>query len=393
MPNHQIDSQLPSCISRLWKQFSESQLLTLKSLRSCLSNFSGVVAIDIEGQDDRISEIGLAFLSSKVLSATENTIFSSLQDFASTRHFQAYNIQVQGKRTKQNQQQREIFAYGKTSHTDSDTLQSHIATIFEKYQKEGNLLLIVYATTSEFQWLSKKGIEIIPYFSAWLDIQPHVIYTTGSSPSLTQCIKSLGIADSRSRTKNSRSRLHCAGNDVIRTLALFNILIILPETATRLEITPIEQRPKRSSETWRNWWRKPDLKSYPFTAKISTTDSQLPVELLTPLGLWTYFKDYVPIKVWKEATTERSNIRLKRSWISFSSHEQLSKFINEINGKCIAGKKIDVLWEWPQGYSPVEAESVKEFHIRSKAAIAEQKRAWRANLVENEDARELPNWF
>jgi hypothetical protein len=101
----------------------------------------------------------------------------------------------------------------------------------------------------------------------------------------------------------------------------------------------------------------------------------------------------VPTKVWKGLTTERSNIGLQRSWISFSSHEQLSKFINEVNGTCIAGMKIDVLWKWPQGYSPVEAETAKDFHILSKTAIAEQKRAWRANLTENENGEELPNWF
>jgi hypothetical protein len=43
------------------------------------------------------------------------------------------------------------FAYGRTLYTNSDTLQSHIVDILEKFQgNEGYLLLIAYAITSEF---------------------------------------------------------------------------------------------------------------------------------------------------------------------------------------------------------------------------------------------------
>jgi len=224
-------------------------------------------------------------------------------------------------------------------------------------------------------------------------VQYQVAYTSGNSPRVTQCIKSLEIANSRHQTTLKRSRYHCAGNNAVRTMALFSLLVTLPFTATRLEIAQIASRQCRSGEPHRKSWRKPNLKAYSFTACISTISNQLPFEFMTPSGLSKYFQDYQPARVWKQPSLDTNTIRGSRHWISFCNYGHLKNFIDEINGIYITGKELTVLWEWLQGYLPAEVESRKEFYVVSRSVIINQKTTQRAGLHECEENIELPDWF
>jgi len=87
-------SNTRSKISSSHEPFSSALISTLDLLRSSLSNFSHVVAIDLEGQD-AVSEFGLASLAPSSIAATNHIYFASLKDFIMSRQVRSHNIQLE----------------------------------------------------------------------------------------------------------------------------------------------------------------------------------------------------------------------------------------------------------------------------------------------------------
>lgn len=254
-----------------------------------------------------------------------------------------------------------------------DSFETTIAAILKAFGRDHkNLLLVRYDLRREFPVLTELCPGIVPYFSGWFDLQLSIREISG------RMLRLHDVYGALSGFKQAAHKLHCAGNDAVRTLGLLPTIISQPESIA-LKLCDPSQKTKRYNG------RRIHLDYHPFNAVIRTVDrSPLPLELSIPRQVIRYFEKYEPKSVNKYQNSRCKATKLSYAYLSFNTRDLLQKFVSEVDGSCIGGKLLRVRWKVPPGTVPADVLTSREFYEAQRVSKQQRGGAVREEITARE---------
>ncbi|KAF2009914.1 hypothetical protein BU24DRAFT_427949 [Aaosphaeria arxii CBS 175.79] len=314
-------------LATLQQNHSESFLVALDIERSSQP-------AEAEGSRKRcgdISEIGIAV---QRLNGPITQPYTGIKQLYDERGADAFTVRIR-ERTKLPKEK----AIGEVIESNPNNVATAIKGILSKYN--GDRILVGFDLHHEFKWIVEDCPSIIPYFTAWLDVQEMASQRCKefepaklppSVPGLSNVLKAMNIQDER-----CHMRTHYAANDALRSLIVLCGLASDPSLLSDMYSKPDTGNVSRYSQlicSTKGTY-------HPFMASISSIDGEkLPP--WSPRAVSQHFATYSGLKAvglnWRREVDKMLGVRFWQ--LSFHNIESLNEFIAEVNGSTIDGTKL-----------------------------------------------------
>ncbi|KAI9691175.1 MAG: hypothetical protein M1822_008795 [Bathelium mastoideum] len=304
----------------LWK----SEISDLRALKSIIPG-STLVSLDIESSTQGVSEIGLAFLH---VNGQVPHFYpgDGTKSFYAQNKIQAHTVQVRDRLPKSKMKVARHF--GDVLLVNAEEVALTLRRMLS--DRTDKLILVGFDFYNEFKWISQECSFLSTIFTAWVDVQEIAFKQSDRSGdlrfSLSDTIRALEI-------KDWYGDRHRASHDAVRCLAALSGIIKLDRFTV----------PSRVAEVKLHSKLPPPNHSHPFTARVTTTEGcKLPPEFQTSRMLSKHFEEYD-----LEAVALNRPGFLKANgvgvwWLSFSNLDSLKRFVADIHGSTLSGKRLTV---------------------------------------------------
>lgn len=309
------------------QEFYAKELTSVSCLKSHLSDgkAKGVLSIDIEGQEDGVHEIGLAFTPARIL-IEDRLISISIRDYVQQNSVSAYIVKVIGRKPRKWKR----WALGELEgpilkFAEPDKLDSVVGEILKEITNTGELIMVAYDIRAEFRWISDHAQNILPFFSAWFDVQTHTKTLSTRMPSMQNVLKALNLQYAPLSWRGNSK--HNAGNDAIHILQVLHTFLTSTPT---LDLEVLGTR--KGNKNKRN--------PFVFTAIITREEGRrLPRSIHYADAMMLYFAIFNPVNCYQGV--KEKNV-ISTGYLSFNTVEELDIFVNKANGTEVDGMRIRV---------------------------------------------------
>ena len=198
----------PSKPTSAWQALFANHLRILQLSEAELQSFSGVVAVDIEGPtNERVREIGIAYLPIRFLRMKPDFSDNTLRGFRASHRVEVHTLQISGRRSAAECYHEQVY-HGRPKVIAPRDIEAAVLQILERLSgKDARLLLVGFALQREFSFLAEYCPEAASYFSNRSDIQVSVQDICGECRlGLADCLRRCGYFWSFHKKK------HNAGN-------------------------------------------------------------------------------------------------------------------------------------------------------------------------------------
>ncbi|KAF2100724.1 hypothetical protein NA57DRAFT_54799 [Rhizodiscina lignyota] len=317
-----------------WRTLWENKITDLDSLRGLWPK-STFVAIDFEGSDDTIHEIGLAVLPGGKLDDVRSPLNETWHSLIQRHQIQTHCIRVQDHGVSK-KSRKENFFFGSV-HNVETTLTAILTEVKTTTKKD--IVLLGYHIVSELRTLSKDLQSMLPFFVAWVDVQDLVGGMTGLNQPALKDITAAYRLDAAVASQYHKSQgHHSAGNDAVRILVVLTALLHYAQTGETIVVARSPRRPQAKIFTS----RPSPQQHFPFVAKVETlNNTSLPPDMDSGYRFYHFFKDYdvtaVSVRGHRgiEGVEEGHGIRRPKgryAWICLPTEEKLHRFVHEWDG-------------------------------------------------------------
>lgn len=336
-----------------------------------------LVSIDIEGQVPNALEVGLAICGPLKDLNSEHTYSAFLEQ----NMISCFTLWLQNK-SKRRTKNQERLRFGKEPKNVDNEPETTISNHLEKFHSTRRIL-ILYDSHTELKWLAQTCPNLLPTFSAQVDVQRMAVdiskpstadVSSNRQPSLRQCLTAMSLDEGLPTFKLDRP--HRACNDAVYTLAIIAAILSRAADAPPLDIATNPKRPRLF------YGRPHPAKAYPFTAIIRTTDrTPLPSEIDSAGKIYNYFSSFSPITAGSGLTHKGSlnTEQLSWSWICFSNKEDLDRFQASISYTIPSRKQIRIESQYIPGVT-LTAEERRVKQLEDGDRIREERRQARLKV-------------
>ncbi|KAL6786194.1 hypothetical protein J3E68DRAFT_421134 [Trichoderma sp. SZMC 28012] len=331
------------------RELFNNRITTLQGLQNFLNN-SAFVAIDTEhfsftSEEDRIlHQVGLAYVQNltqdlpRTSAPSHNTSRPYLPEFYANNEVRALTLNINLGKEKRDEitfkrqgglPVRRRHRFGREQLVDLRNLEGAIMDFIKSCNGKANLVLMGFEMAAEWTYLSRYFPQVIPFFSAWVDLRDiakDITSSVGIIPGLVSLLKMFGYhwKDIQPGKKDLDDGLaDNAGDDAVATCALANALLDL-ENQEKLKFRQ-ECGKIAGISTKRNGFRSPNIRDR-FVATISA-DGPLPSTINSGMKVAGQFFNYSP---------QSTGIMSKETaYLTFKSQEQMNQFVTAVHGQSL----------------------------------------------------------
>ncbi|KAI0550003.1 hypothetical protein F4679DRAFT_225197 [Xylaria curta] len=344
-----------------WQALFQSNITTLDALKSIAKSSCTFVAIDFEGVSTErgeplgLTDIGIAvlpfprpILTQPTLTLTSDTTFQSqkLQTFFEQNAIECHWIRLKGQRPISGP--KETCHFGQFQEIEPAQTEAALVTLLQSIQQRHNgpMVLAGFDLVFELKTIESHLSQVLRLFSSWVDLQD--ITMEVSEPKITyglrDTLRAVGFTSDNIATAGRRTS-HNPADDTVRELAVLVKLLELQEGIT----LQVEIRRRRERHELRRYWygHAPGPKElYPFTTRVYIQGKRLSSALPHFRQLAEMFEIYDP-------TAVGITIDGKYGWVSLSSLEGLTRFIQDVHGKELRGETWIVVSKYDPSVIPM----------------------------------------
>ncbi|KAI1195968.1 hypothetical protein F5X97DRAFT_225101 [Nemania serpens] len=365
-----------------WQALFQSNITTLDALKSSAKSSCTFVAIDFEGvSTERGEPLGLTDIGIAVLpfprpiptptptptptSDTSSFQSQKLQTFFEQNAIECHWLRLKGQRPISGP--KEICHFGRFQEIEPAQTEAALVTLLQSIQQRHNgpMILAGFGLVFELKTIDSHLSQVLQFFSSWVDLQE--IFIEVSEPKkaygLRDTLRAVGFTSDYIAT-GGRKTSHNPADDTVRELAVLDKLLELQEGIT----VQIEIRRRREYELRRYWHgHAPGPKElYPFTARVYIQGKRLSSVLPHFRQLAEMFEIYDPTAV--GITTHG-----KYGWVSLSSLEGLTRFIQDVDGKELRGETWIVVSKYDPSVIPMTRNQLSDARQAAQEAERERK--------------------
>ncbi|KAI1176118.1 hypothetical protein F4777DRAFT_547855 [Nemania sp. FL0916] len=370
----------PYLRTRNWQALYQSNITTLHALKSSAKSSCTFIAIDFEGlcaergEPLALTDIGVAVLPfpRPTLTQPESTQTSNtspvrsqrLQTFFDQNSIECHWLRLKGQRSISGP--KEICHFGQFQEIEPAQTEATLVTLLQSIQQRHNapMVLTGFDLVFELKTIESHLSQVLRFFSSWVDIQDIIMKVAGlkNTPGLRDAVRSVGFSDSIATSGGNKS--HNPADDTVRELAVLIKLLELQEGST-LQVEIGRRREQHEQQMY--WYgRAPSPKElYPFTARVYIQGKRLSSVLPHFRQLAEMFEMYDPTAVGIAAEG-------RYGWVSLSTLEGLTRFIQDVHGKELRGET----WIVASKYDPsiIPMTKIELLNAKQAAQVAEQGR-------------------
>lgn len=364
-----------------WQALFQSNITTLDALKSSAKSSCAFVAIDFEGVSTKrgeplgLTDIGIAVLSFPRPIPTQPTptptsdasSFQSqkLQTFFEQNAIECHWLRLKGRRPISGP--KETCHFGQLQEIEPAQTEAALTTLLQSIQQRHNgpMVLAGFDLVFELKMIESHLSQVLRFFSSWVDLQDIIMEV--SEPKITcglrDTLRAVGFTSDSIATAGRRTS-HNPADDTVRELAVLVKLLELQEGIT----LQVEIRRRREQHELRRYWygHAPGPKElYLFITRVYIQGKPLFSVLLYFRQLGEMFEIYDPTAV--GITTDG-----KYGWVSLSSLEGLTRFIQDVHGKELRGETWIVVSKYDPSVIPIT--KIQLSNAKQAAQEAERER-------------------
>lgn len=375
-----------------------NRITTMDRLRSLQNKDTALIALDTEhfavsGQSDRLlHQVGLAYMEPMVGKASTQPACTRLQDFHTLSAARVLTLNIDMDRRRDNVihirggiPARRPSRFGQEQQIQLEDLEAAVLEFIQGCAGSKTLVLMGFGMAAEWEYLFQDFPQVIPYFTAWVDLRDIGSDTAplGVLPTLTGVLKVFGYSWKSLKpgrpNGTSTGTADNASDDALATLALAQALLE-PENQKKLRF---RQACSHVARFDRKGYQDPILLRSPLIATVESRNRMLPQSIDSGMKLACKFFDFAP------SCTGR--ISAEQAYLTFTNKTDLERFILYTDGLVLSTGDILSARQLKPTDSPDtevrEAEEVSQ--QRQKQELRGQKRRERSAQDELGDLRSL----
>ncbi|KAI1309533.1 hypothetical protein F5Y03DRAFT_404160 [Xylaria venustula] len=363
-----------------WQALFQSNITTLDALKSSVKSSCTFVAIDFEGvSTERGEPLGLTDIGIAVLpfpqpipiqpTPTGHTCSSQsqkLQAFFEQNAIECHWLRLKGRRPISGP--KETCHFGQFQEIEPAQTEAALVTLLQSIQQRHNrpMVLAGFDLVFELKTIESHLSQVFRFFLSWVDLQEIVMEVSEQKITygLRDTLRAVGFTSDNIATAGRRTS-HNPADDTVRELAVLVKLLELQEGIT----LQIEIRRRREQHELRRYWygHAPGPKElYPFTTRVYIQGKCLSSVLPHFRQLAEMFEMYDPIAV-------GINTDGKYGWVSLSSLEGLTRFIQDVHGQKLRGETWIVVSKYDPSVIPMTRIQLSNAKQAAQEAEREQK--------------------